>query len=121
MSHYQYTVQQVFTIYGRGIALVGFVAEYYKSFHFGDRIEVKRPDGSVVCAEIKGVEYPPSVKPLGKRPENTRYGVIVDLPIEEVPMGSEVWLCGIARCGVLCNQRVAPLTLPSPEGRGDSC
>jgi hypothetical protein len=34
VTHYQYTVERVFTIYGKGIALVGFVADQYSSFHF---------------------------------------------------------------------------------------
>jgi hypothetical protein len=92
MSRCQFTVEEVFTVMGRGIALVGFPPEQYDFFRVGDQVELKRPDGSVLYTTIVGVEYPPSTKWLGKRPENARHGLIVDAAIEDAPIGSEVWL-----------------------------
>jgi hypothetical protein len=91
VATYYFTAEEVFTIVGRGAALVGFAAGQYGCFHVGDSIEVKRPDGSVVCARISGVEYPPSVKRIGRHSENPRYALILELPIDDVPIGSEVW------------------------------
>ena len=92
MTQYRYTVEEVFAIHERGIALVGFENNQYDYFHVGEQIELKRPDGSMLYTKIIGVEYPPSIKWIGTPPADARYGLIVDLPFDEVPIGSEVWI-----------------------------
>jgi hypothetical protein len=86
-------VEDTFTIEGRGLALVGFARDQCDCFRIGDRVDLVRPDGSVIRAEIVGVEHPASVKWIGKPPRNPRYGIVVSPGIrkEQVPVGTEVW------------------------------
>jgi len=93
MPHHLYTVEAVWTIESRGLVLEGFRAEQYPLFRVGGHVDLNRPDGTVLRAEIVGVEYPPSVKCVGQRPEDPRYGVLVsrELNKDDVPIGTEVW------------------------------
>lgn len=84
-----FTVESAFTIRGRGIVLLpGLSVEQYASVKVGDPLLIVCPGGSVIRTEVKGVEYPPSIKWIGERPANPRYGVLVSL--NEVPAGSVV-------------------------------
>jgi hypothetical protein len=83
-----FTVEETFSIKGRGLVIVGIAAEQYGSFATGDPLMIRRPDGTTVQAIVRGVEYPPSVKYIGERPRNPRYGVLVDAA--DVPVGSVV-------------------------------
>jgi hypothetical protein len=86
MSEAQFTVENVYTIRGRGVVLLpGVTFEQYTRTKVGDTLVIRRPDGSVLHAVVRGVEYPPSVH---SREPIQRYGVLVDL--HEVPVGSTV-------------------------------
>jgi len=92
MSEPLFTVASTFRIHGRGLVLVGIKADQYGSIKIGDALLIKCPDDSVVHAVVQGVEYPPSVKWLGERPKDPRYGVLVDA--DEIPLGSVVMAVG---------------------------
>lgn len=84
-----FTVESTFSIHGRGIVLLpGVSIEQYGSVKAGDPLLIQRPDGSVLEAVVGGVLYPPSIKWIGEKPANPRYGVLVD--IDDVPAGSVV-------------------------------
>jgi translation elongation factor EF-Tu-like GTPase len=83
-----FTVESTVAIRGRGLVLVGISAEQYGAIHVGDRLVIQRPDGSVIHTAVRGVEYPPSIKWIGERSADPRYGVLVDG--EDVPVGSVV-------------------------------
>jgi len=92
MGRHLLTVDQVFTIEGLGTGVVGLTLDQYGSVHPGDRVELKRPDGLTVLAIVLNVVYPPSVIWADDRPPNPRYPVVIDVPRDEVLVGSEVWL-----------------------------
>ena len=89
MSDALFTVESTFTIRGRGIVLLpGVSLEQYASVKVGDPLSITCPNGSVIRTEVRGVEYPPSVKWIGDRPANPKYGVLVG--VTDVPAGSIV-------------------------------
>lgn len=89
MSDALFTVESTFTIRGRGIVLLpGVSLEQYPSVKVGDPLSITCPNGSMIRTQLCGVEYPPSVKWIGERPANPRYGVLVD--VNDVPAGSIV-------------------------------
>jgi len=88
MAEPLFTVESTFRVFGRGLALIGFLAEQYESVKNADVVMIQRPDGSIVRAAVCGVEYPPSSRWIAEQPIYPRYGVIVDL--DEVPIGSIV-------------------------------
>lgn len=88
MTEPLFTVENTFTLRGRGLVLIGISGNQYGSVLTGDPLSIKRPDGSIVQAVVKGVEYPPSVKWIGERPANPKYGLLVD--VDDVPLGSTV-------------------------------
>jgi len=84
-----FTVESTFTIKGRALVLMGITLDQYGTVKVGNPLTIKRPDGSIVQAQVIGIEYPPSVKWAGERPSNPRYGVLVDVGLD-VPVGSVV-------------------------------
>jgi hypothetical protein len=88
MTEPLFTVQSTFTIRGRGLVLEGIRRDQYASIKVGDTLVIQRPNGSKARTIVRGVEYPPSVKWIGERPPDPRYGVVVD--IDDVPVGSVV-------------------------------
>ena len=93
MSERLFTVDEVSLIEGRGTVVCGFKIEQYGRFRKGDEVVLRRPNGSTIKTKIAGVEYPPSITWLEKRPENPSYGILVEPPItrDDVPIGTEVW------------------------------
>jgi len=90
-----FVVEEHFSIHGIGLALVGFTADQYAIFKENPTIELKRPDGSVLRTDVIGADYPPSVKWVEGRPENSRYGLFISpvLTEDDAPLGTEVRLC----------------------------
>lgn len=85
-----FTVDDTFTIRGRGIVLLGITADQYNtSIRMGDAVSIQRPDGTIVPAKVSGLEAPHTVKWMGPPPPLPRFGVLVD--IEVVPVGSIVY------------------------------
>ena len=84
MPRHLFTVEDTFTIRGRGTILVpGIVPEGDERFRIGDALRLRRPDGSEVEATIDGIECftpPPGI-----------YPIVVTLPKSDVPLGTEVW------------------------------
>jgi hypothetical protein len=85
-----FTVEFTSIIEGRGLVIEGFTAEQYGMVKPGDALRLKRPDGSIIAATVKGVEYPPSVIYRGERPADARYHILVNC--YDVPLGTEVFL-----------------------------
>ena len=56
MSEAQFTVEDVFTIRGRGVVLHGLPIEQYNLFKVGDKVTIRRPDGSLLQSVIRGIE-----------------------------------------------------------------
>jgi translation elongation factor EF-Tu-like GTPase len=84
MSRHLFTVEDTFTIRGRGTVLVpGIVPEGGERFRIGDALRLRRPDGSEVEATIDGIEF--FSVPAGT------YPIVVGLPKLDVPLGTEVW------------------------------
>ena len=89
MSESLFTVESTFEVRGHGIVLLpGISLAQYESIKVGDLLTINRPDGSLIRTEVRGVEYPPSVKRTGEQPASPRYGVLVDA--SDVPAGSIV-------------------------------
>ncbi len=86
MARHLFTVEDAFTIRGRGLILVpGIVPEGDERFRVGDRISLRKPDGSSTDAQIGGLELFASYA-LGKIPV-----ILIAMKKEDVPIGTEVW------------------------------
>ena len=97
MSHLLFTVTEVFTVHGYGIELCpGVRLEDHRVVKPGDQVELKRPDGSSVRVAIKALVDPASTIYVGPPPpERTSFVILPeDFQREDVPVGTEVWLCG---------------------------
>ena len=90
-ARHLFTVTETFPIADRGTVVIGFTKDQYQLFRVGDSVELKRPDGTLIRAQVTGKEYPPSVIWLRERPPNPRYGLLVSAGPDEVPVGTEVW------------------------------
>jgi hypothetical protein len=81
------TVEEPFTIEGRGVCLSPvLVIQDDEAFQIGDPIDIRHPDGRVVRTNIAALELPYP---------NPDHGWIIMLPqsikIGDIPVGSEVW------------------------------
>jgi hypothetical protein len=84
MSRHLFTVEDTFTIKGRGTVLVpGIVPEGEERFRIGDALRLRRPDGSEVEATIDGIDF--FNVPHGA------YPIVIRLPKSDVALGTEVW------------------------------
>ena len=95
MEPTQFTVEDVFTIRGRGIVLHGITIDQYHLFTVGDRVSGHRPDGSLFDATIQGVESLVGAKYVNgpPPPELRRWGVLVaahGITADDVLRGSVV-------------------------------
>ena len=78
---YLFTVENVFWISDRGVVVISGLRT--KIARIGDRLQLIRPDKSTIETKIRGLEFL----------EN--WGVLLgdELKKEDVPIGTEVWLC----------------------------
>jgi hypothetical protein len=87
MARRLFTVGAAFGVEGRGLVLIpGIVPEGEERFRVGDRVQLKRPDGSTLDWQIGGLELICSGPP--------RHDVVVRLSglrEVDVPIGTEVW------------------------------
>jgi hypothetical protein len=84
-----YTVEASFFIKGRGLVLVPkIVPQEEKRLRVGDRVEIRRPDGSRLESCIGGIEIAHSSPP---RPTCEAWILLRELTKEDVPIGSEIW------------------------------
>lgn len=88
MAETLFTVERTFHVYGRGLGLVGILAEQYCLVRKGDVAMIRRPDGSILRSAVCGVEFPPSLIWASERPTVLRYAIVVEA--DEVPLGSMV-------------------------------
>ena len=81
-----FTVSDRFTVIGRGIVLIpGLKPISEQRFKVGDKIRLKRPDGTDVIVVIAGLELPVP------NPENEVLILLREFGKEDVPVGTEVW------------------------------
>jgi len=85
MARTLFTVEDAFTIRGRGTILVpGLIPQGDERFRVGDLVRLLRPDGSEVEKPIGGID-------MFNVPAHGGYAIVVALPKQEVPIGTEVW------------------------------
>jgi hypothetical protein len=87
MARLLFTVEDIWTIRGRGIVISpGLVPQGDERFRLGDRLELHRPDGSVIVTKIEGWD-------LFHRGPNGEIEVLLEKSItkDQVPIGTEVW------------------------------
>jgi len=89
MPEFLFTVESLFTIFGRGVVLVPGLDGPLPLRRIGEAIELRRPDGSSIRTSIGGLERHSTPLPPGKR----KYPLILPpgLGRDEVPIGTEVW------------------------------
>ncbi len=89
-----FKVEDAFDISGRGVVTQGLRHTQLGSLGKGDRIEVRRPDGTVLRMEVAGVELHTTF--IGTPPpiETRRFPVLLSPVVtkSDIPLGSEVWL-----------------------------
>jgi len=76
------------------MALPGLSENEYRTVRVGEPLELRRPDGSVLRTQVRGIEYPPSLKHIGPRPAIVYCGILLgaELAPIDVPSGTEVWV-----------------------------
>ena len=86
MSRLLFTVTDTFVIRGRGLVLFpGIAPTENERFRLGDPLQLKRPDGSIIQAEIAGFEYPTP------NPRREIAIMLKGINKDDVPVGTEVW------------------------------
>jgi hypothetical protein len=85
------SVKAVFEIEGRGCVIVPGVPPDDRFARKGSPIELRKPDGSAVRAEIVEMEML-----RGTGPESQFRPILLprNFSKSDVPVGTEVWLCG---------------------------
>ena len=87
MNRLLFVVEDTFDIPERGVvAAPGIIPEDDECFRIGDRLRVKRPDGSSLDTSIASLEL--------LSPNPTRAVVVMfpkDISKSDIPAGSEVW------------------------------
>ena len=81
-----FTVNKVFHIEGRGISVVGQFDKSEIKFYIGDKVQIKRQDGSKISSTIKGI-------PIKSFP-NQNFEIVLGnaLSSSDVAEGNELWL-----------------------------
>ncbi len=90
----QFTVEDTYTIRGRGRVIKGIRIDQHHLIKKGDRLAIQRPNGSNIEAVIVGVEplvgaaYADAPPPVEER----CWGVLID--VDDVPVGSVATMIG---------------------------
>lgn len=89
-----FKVEDTFTIRGRGVCAVGLRHSQLGSLRPGDRVELRRPDASVLHMEVLAVEWRQTYVGTPPPMEERRFPVLLSpiVPTSDVPAGSEIWL-----------------------------
>jgi hypothetical protein len=86
MGRCLFVVEDTFLIRGRGLVPVpGIIPEGEERFRVGDRIMLKRPDGSEMEWEIGGLEL------LCPNPRHDVVILLKGMSKEDIPIGTEIW------------------------------
>jgi hypothetical protein len=94
-----FKVSDTFQIKGRGIVLLpGVVPEGSERFHFGEEVELRRPDGTVFTTNI-------SLEVFSPIPSSGAFALFLPniISTDEVPVGTEVWSTSNETKGVALN------------------
>jgi hypothetical protein len=82
-----FVVSDTFIIRGRGIVLCpGIIPKGEERFRWGDSVELRRPDGTVLRVKI-------AIELLSPTPKDGSFPILLAEPSrkEDVPIGTEVW------------------------------
>jgi hypothetical protein len=90
MNEPLFTVENIWTIRGRGRCIEGFKFEQYPLFKIGDGLLIARPDGSHIQAIIKEIERPDTRVYVGAPPPFSQRRFALVLDIDDIPLGSVV-------------------------------
>ena len=90
MSELLFTVENTWTVRGRGRSIEGFKFEQYPLFKIGDVLLIARPDGSHTQAIIKEIERPDTRVYMGTPPPFSQRRFALVLDIDDIPVGSVV-------------------------------
>jgi hypothetical protein len=82
------TVKDTFSITGYGITLVLELARTDWKFRVGDEVELHTPEGEKIKSRIKGFSH---INHGNHLPHNA-YGIQLEDPEPQVPVGTVVWL-----------------------------
>jgi len=82
MRRLLFKVEDVFQVRDRGVVLTPGLAERDEYTQLGDEVELRRPDGSTVRAQIVAFELPST---------GTRAILLEKIRKDDVPVGTEVW------------------------------
>ena len=88
MSRLLFTVEDTYSIEGRGVVLLpGLEPIGDEVFHPGDPIRIRRPDNSELNTRMRGLEF------LSRRDKPCALVIVLpkDVAKDDVPVGSEVW------------------------------
>lgn len=86
MARRLFTVEDTFEIRGRGLILVpGIIPEGDERFRVGDRITLRKSDGSSIESQIGGLEL------LHPNPRHDVVIMLKGMVKADVPVGTEVW------------------------------
>jgi hypothetical protein len=85
MAQCLFTVQDTFAIADRGtIVAPGMPHQLLDDIRIGDTVELRKPDGSVADAQIKGMDL------LRRKPDQP-VALLLGLEKEKIPHGTEIW------------------------------
>jgi len=89
MPEYLYTVDQAFEVPHQGIYLGPGLGPTFPGIRFGDRIELRKPDGSSTGTTIRSIGQFFMASPA----EPCRYLILLPPGFEagDIPIGTEVW------------------------------
>jgi hypothetical protein len=87
MARLLFTVEDIWIVRGRGIGpLPGIIPQGDEKFQRGDRLQLRRPDGSTLMTTIAGWD-------MFNRGPNGEVFILLEKSItkDQVPIGTEVW------------------------------
>ena len=82
------TVKESFSIRGRATTLVLELARTDWQFRVGDEVELRTPEGGKIKSRIKGFSH----INCGYHQPHSGYGIQLEDPEPQVPIGTVVWL-----------------------------
>ena len=99
MNKYLFTVEDIYTIRGKGILLHPGLNEYdffNHTVNIGDDIKLIFPNGEEEYVRVEGIQDPRFCKYIEKPKEYTANVMIALEYKDRVPLGTTAWSCGKA-------------------------
>lgn len=83
------TVEDTFSILGRGLVIVAHKTESFVDFKIGDSIKVENPDQTLLETKIKGIEFLCRPK---FRVETIAFSIESEINEDQVQKNADIWL-----------------------------